>query len=220
MGNCLVTKLKESVNNPDLSKLGVIRMNLSNSNSYIVNYASGSTGDVKSINNDSVNQVGINRFSNGLYPQGLPENTIIELTNKYEIEYLSLEVVVFNISDLAYSPLTTFYFLGNRSVTGDVLEMVKSSHNTLTELRFMYLRSVTLDNIYDLFSVMGSQFLTCEFSYCEKVGGTIDSLLPLTLPNGLAINVSGTAVTATQSAIDTLAGRGVTVTILPEQIIG
>lgn len=219
--DCLVTKLKAVVNNEELLKMDEFKLTALKDSTqcrFNIYYKTGKTGNAKSINNNSVDVTDKNIISVGDLSLVFPENTQMKVSNigqVYRIDgTLAGNVLELDLNQFVGSVLT-YIALGGNGITGNINAILKNNAVTTIQVE----NSNITDSIYDTISEHATTLTKYYVGGSSGVTGTIDSLLPLTLKNGLLIDVTNTAVTATQSAINTLASRGVTVYINSSQIV-
>lgn len=142
MANCLVTKLKEVVNDVEIPALGelIIKMNPSTGGAYLTLTSTVKENTIKILKGhlyaDSActtalpteNIVAPNYQSFEAYRRkDNSEGAVISISNKYnfyklEIPYADCEL---NIFDLCYCDITELYLYGNPAISGDIEEFAE-----------------------------------------------------------------------------------------------
>lgn len=215
MSNCLVTKLKSSVNEDSLRKLGELMCELSKGKQYY----SAVTGESSSI-----------RAIDGAFSDGSKEsNTPVEVTtdtkvaisNKYKLYSLSLTLREFDLDELRYcSNMGELRLVSAGGIKGDLSALknlqkltklqvsteVKYSNpniigdiSVLASLKALNLVTLSYTGISgDIASLNGSNIKQAYFNTCTKLSGSIDTLI---LPNCTELyvpycpNITGSAAT-------------------------
>lgn len=155
MGNCLVTQLKEGVNNDSLKKLGVMKFSLNVTNtsqqykfygavvnkSYLKIISGPSEGKITS-NTGSIDGTEFYLKPDPLtYTFNVTGTYVIEITDKYNVSALDVFNSDIDLSDLYYSPLTIIGVSGNDNV-GD---LSKIDFSNILDLRVQNCPSMISD---------------------------------------------------------------------------
>lgn len=220
MGNCLVTQLKESVNNDSLKKLGVMRFSLnvtSTSTQYKFYGAVANKSYLKIISGPSGGKITSNTGSiDGTefylkpdlltYTFNVTGTYVIEITDKYNVSALDVVNSDVDLSDLYYSELTIIGVSGDDNV-GDLnkidlsnildlkVQNCSSIIGDLSEINFSSsLRNVMIvlsPNIKgDISAFAGKTSLRTLAFNNNKLTGSLSSILDCTSITNLQLNNS------------------------------
>lgn len=205
MGKCLVTKLKETVNNDSLVKIGEARFLISSNANYII-VAADTANKVQLTLKGGTFDGGSNQAyastSTSATKKPVSDGGVIEMTadNKYNITYLS-DVFPVDFGQLAYSRITNISHINTR-VNEEFVNRLNAEGVTIDgAASFVYpelVKRFSLDfsgvkiaaiggNLASLSKFTGITELTLRTT---KVYGDIDSLKNLTELNTLSLSNS------------------------------
>lgn len=164
--NCLVTKLKGTVNNPDLFKLNEWRFS---SNSFLIRGNQNLTSTILSDNTFAADGSKI-RVATDVRENQLSESKITELSiiNKMDITYILLSLPVgldLNVEGLEYnSNIDTFIVesgSANNTIVGDVSKII--TNNPLNNLSFRAVKLKGNPTLSDLFKSVNTTITSVSF---------------------------------------------------------
>lgn len=210
MKNCLIKKLKKSVQNENLIQLNHTRIKLTGT----LAIASTSGAIVKSINNNSIPETTIVPDTKTTFNV---TDTIVDISDKYNINHLELSSSdQINLDDsFAYCPLRRLVAMVNEGFTGTLEKLFTNS----SEIVQLNIRNTSISGDISILATRfnaPSEEITIAYT---NVSGDLASLLPL-IGKTNKISVQGTHVTSTQATIDAFTAGGVTISIFSSQIVG
>ena len=212
MNKCLVTKLNGSSNNPELLRLGEMRIKIlkvSNPTEHTQGFSLGfnkpATLEIvsdgyftdKTLTENKGKRITLNAGINDIWVNG-NSNVEIAILNKYSLTYINRayqgevsssvygDNMKFNISDLEYSTALTILSLSRTQVSGDI-----ASLKNLTALT-----SLSLDNTQvsgDISNLKSLTALTSLSLSNTHVNGDIVNLKNLTALTSLSLDVTKTS---------------------------
>ena len=135
MGNCLKTQLKEVVNNSNLPYLGMLTFSVENAVDRVIGISATAVGICKVIVDGVTLQKGQTQYTDEYpVPRGPVSLTIVstessgmvKLTNKYELDILSLTNCTLNFTtkDLRYCHALNKLVLSSSSIEGELNDLV------------------------------------------------------------------------------------------------
>ena len=197
--DCLITKLKGTVNDGSLPKLGSMLFNLRTTTTNLVkieaigkdvSFSSADGSNVFSISSggeDKTNVINVGE-SNTVFYVDASNGITISIDNKYNLEKLDVyrssdtnELTVdLNFEDLKYCKKLNWLALSYMRLTGDI-----SALQNLTALTTIYLNSTQVTG--DISALQNLTALTNVALYGTQVTGSLDSLA--NLPSGLTFDM-------------------------------
>lgn len=172
MGNCLITKLKESVNNPDLLKLGEIR--LTAMQFMIVT----NTNTVQTANN--ITQGNSYSTNTGYVPvyKTVSIGDVISLPNKYELKAI-MGVSGLTIDDMALSPS---------------IKLATVTAGDVSKINMPVIQLLLLSECYgNLDAINKTELLEISADADAELFGTVSSFVNATIKTLTVPQLSGTA---------------------------
>lgn len=197
MGKCLITKLSGIINNPDILKIGELRVPLTQkTGTYTITVAFakatkvgliGNAHFISSSSEDLGKSIDVSANSNtSLRIKITGEGAILDILDKYELTYFVTDKTQLKLSDLKYCRKLAILDLGYSDVKGDLSEL-----STLTELKILTVGSHEVSG--KLSDVSSLKKLT-NLSFCPNniysynIEGDLADIAGLTELEGLNVN--------------------------------
>lgn len=212
MGNCFVTKLKGVVTDDNLMKLNHFRVKVIEAGGGMtLELPAGIAGTIKSVNNGSID---VSYVAQGAAMITVA-NTIVDISNKYDLLLFGCNHVDADVEVLRYSPLTLVSVIeGN--LHGDIADLFYSA----TDLQGVNVRNNSLltGDVACLSGKITNASRAFNFSYTNVYG---DAAVFLEINSGISleVNIMGTRVTTTQATIDALAAKNITLVYNKGQVV-
>lgn len=218
--NCLVTKLKSSVNNDNLVVIGHMRVKTVAGSSFnVVNYFEGKNITVKSINNDSINTIILSNDSDHMIGADSPNGTVVDLSSKYDISAFK-GIADVNASEFKYCPIIGIQLLDRdglkNPLKGDIADLFYSSPG----IKWCDLRTGEIGgDIASIASKIGTLQNKELNLLSTNIHGDLGSLLEYWGNECKEINIRNSKITLTQATLDAFVAKGVTVHYDTNQLI-
>lgn len=218
MANCLVTKLKESVDNNSLPQLGSFLMTFKSQTAgskIAINNPSGYNLDIKSINNESI------RFNTGIMfdtsnISNIPDNTIVRIKDDYYGVYL--ECIYITLESLEICKYRNLFGIGLRACEiGDAdIKYLAYSSRPIEYLNIQ--NSHITGNIENLNGKLATDARIYINSNADLTG-SIDTIVTQHTSTDGNVNFQSTGITISRSVYDAAIQRGVSINCTSSQII-
>lgn len=219
--NCLITKLKSSVNNDNLVVIGHMRVKtVAGCTFNVVNYLEDKNITAKSINNDSINAIIMCNDSDHMIGADSPNGTVVDLSSKYDISGFK-GIADVNASEFKYSPIISI-ILQERDglknpLKGDIADLFYSSPG----IKRCDLRTGEIGgDIASIASKIGTLQNQELNLLASNIHGDLGSLLEYWGTECKEINIINTKITLTQATLNSFAAKGVTVHYNSNQVVG
>lgn len=218
--NCLVTKLKSSVNNDNLVVIGHMRVKTVAGSSFnVVNYFEDKNITVKSINNDSINTIILSNDSDHMIGADSPNGTVVDLSSKYDISAFK-GIADVNASEFKYCPIIGIQLLDRdglkNPLKGDIADLFYSSPG----IKWCDLRTGEIGgDIASIASKIGTLRNKELNLLSTNIHGDLGSLLEYWGNECKEINIINSKITLTQATLDAFVAKGVTVHYHTNQLI-
>lgn len=217
---CLVTKLKDRVNNDSLLVIGHMRVKTVVGCSFnVVNYLEDKNIAAKSINNDSIDTTIVCNDSDHMIGADSPNGTVVDLSSKYDISAFK-GIADVNASDFKYSPIVGI-ILHERDglknpLKGDIADLFYSSPG----IKFCDLRTGEIGGDIASIAPKIGTLQNSELNLLStNIHGDLGSLLGYWGTQCKEINIRNSKITLTQDTLAAFAAKGVTVYYDSNQVV-